>query len=103
MDQHCHYRALVRWPSYFDAAWCSLKPIIGSPAYDEAVERAHEKAVALVLALPNPARLTRPALVAAADLDIQAKSVLGVVRLFQWFVPGHVVNVAYMREQTRAP
>jgi hypothetical protein len=94
------YRALARWPSYFDVAWRSLKPTIASPAYGEAVERVHKKAVALVLTLPNPAGLTSTGLVAAADQDIGAESVLGVVRLFQWLLPGLVVNVAYMREQT---
>jgi hypothetical protein len=93
------YRALARWPSYFDVAWRSLKPLIGTPAYDEAVERVHKKAVALVLALPNPTGLTSARLIAAADEDIAAKSVLDVVRLFQWLLPGLVVNVAYMREQ----
>jgi hypothetical protein len=96
------YRALARWPSYFEVAWRSLKPIIGSPAYEEAVERVHRKAVALALALPNPAGLTSAGLVAAADQDIGAGSVLDVVRLFQWLFPGLVVNVAYMREQTRS-
>ena len=94
------YRALARWPSYFDVAWRSLKPLIGTSAYDEAVERVHKKAVALVLALPNPGELTRAKLVAAADEDTGAESVLDVVRLFQWLLPGLVVNVACMREQT---
>jgi hypothetical protein len=94
------YRALARWPSYFDVAWRSLKPLIGTPAYDEAVERVHKKAVALVLALPNPGELTRARLVAAADEDTGTESVLDVVRLFQWLLPGLVVNVACMREQT---
>ena len=94
------YRALARWPSYFDVAWRSLKPLIGTPAYDEAVERVHKKAVALVLALPNPGELTRAKLVAAADEDTGTESVLDVVRLFQWLLPGLVVNVAFMREQT---
>jgi len=93
------YRALARWPSYFDVAWRSLKPLIGSPAYDEAVDRVHKKAVALVLALPNPGELTRAKLIAAADEDTGAESVLNVVRLFQWLLPGLVVNVACMREQ----
>jgi hypothetical protein len=94
------YRALARWPSYFDVAWRSLKPIVGSPAYDEALERVHKKAVELVLALPNPAGLTSAELVAAADQDIGAEGVLAVVRLFQWLFPGLVVNIACMREQT---
>jgi hypothetical protein len=94
------YRALARWPSYFDVAWRSLKPLIGTPAYDEAVERVHKKAVALVLALPNPGKLTRAMLVAAANEDTGAESVLDVVRLFQWLLPGLVVNVACMRKQT---
>ena|SRR4029077_18421926 len=87
-------------PSYFDVAWRSLKPLIGTPAYDEAVERVHKKALALVLALPNPGQLTRARLVAAANEDTGAESVLDVVRLFQWLLPGLVVNVACMREQT---
>ena len=94
------YRALARWPSYFDIAWRSLKPLIGTPGYEDAVERVHQKAVALALALPNPGELTSARLVAAADQDIGAETVLGVVRLFQWLLPGLVVNVAYMREQT---
>jgi len=94
------YRALARWPSYFDVAWRSLKPLIGTPAYDEAVERVHKKAVALVLALPNPGELTRARLVAAANEDTGAESVLDVVRLFQWLLPSLVVNVACMRKQT---
>jgi hypothetical protein len=97
------YRALARWPSYFDVAWRSLKPLIGVSIYDEAVERVHKKAVALVLSLPNPAGLTSVSLVAAADQDIGAASVLGVVRLFQWLLPGLIVNVAYLREQTLTP
>jgi hypothetical protein len=93
------YRALARWPSYFDVAWRSLKPLIGTPAYDEAVERVHKKAVALVLALPNPGELTSATLVAAANEGTEAESVLDVVRLFQWLLPGLVVNVACMRKQ----
>jgi hypothetical protein len=93
------YRALARWPSYFDVAWRSLKPLIGTPAYDEAVERVHKKAVTLVLALPNPGELTSAMLVAAANEDTGAESVLDVVRLFQWLLPGLVVNVACMRKQ----
>ena len=96
------YRALARWPSYFDIAWRSLKPLIGTPGYEDAVERVHKKAVALALALPNPGELTSARLVAAADEDIGAETVLGVVRLFQWLLPGLVINVAYMREQTLA-
>ena len=37
------YRALPRWPSYFDVAWRALKPLIGASTYDEAVERVHKK------------------------------------------------------------
>jgi hypothetical protein len=94
------YRALARWPSYFDIAWRSLKPIVGSPAYHKAVERVHKKAVELVLALPNPAGLTSAGLVAAANQDTGAENVLAVVRLFQWLFPGLVINIAYLREQT---
>lgn len=96
------YRALARWPSYFDVAWRGLKPHVGTQAYDDAVTRVHKKATDLVMALPNPANLTSASLVAAAERDGGLAEVLSVVRLFQWLLPGLVVNVAFMREQMLA-
>lgn len=96
------YRALARWPSYFDAAWRSLKPQIGSSAYNHSVEAVHNKAVALVMALPNPKGLTSAELITSAEQDGGLDEVRSVVRLFQWLLPGLVVNVALMRVQTLA-
>lgn len=96
------YRALARWPSFFALAWQDLKSTLGSPAYDALVEKVHETAVSLVLSLPNPAGLESATLVAAAEEDASSHEVAEVVRLFQWLLPGLVVNVACIRQRTGA-
>ncbi|MEO1330969.1 MAG: hypothetical protein AAFW46_15045, partial [Pseudomonadota bacterium] len=96
-------RALARWPSYFERAWADLKPAIGTPGYEAAVARTHETAVALVRRLPNPGGLTPHALRASAAADGDAAEVRAVVGLFQWLLPGLLVNVAAFRAQLFAP
>jgi hypothetical protein len=39
------------------------------------------------------------ALKAAAEADAPLEEVLAMCRLFQWLLPGLVVNVAFFREQ----
>jgi len=97
------YRALARWPSYFAMAWSDLKPAVGSAAFAPAVARVHEKALALVRALPNPGSLTSEPLRNAAARDADPADVLAVVRLFQWLLPGLLVNVAFLRRQLMPP
>lgn len=96
------YRAFARWPSYFVPAWGDLKAAITGPAYPDAVTRVHHTAVALALGLPNPAGLTPDALKTAAAEDAPIDDILSVVRLFQWLLPGLVVNVAFLRGQLGA-
>jgi hypothetical protein len=63
------------------------------------VTRVHHKAVELALGLPNPAGLTPDALQRAAAEDGPVDDILSVVRLFQWLLPGLVLNVAFLRGQ----
>ncbi len=93
------YRALARWPSYFALAWAELKPAIEGPAYGDAVQAAHQAAVAGALGLPNLSGLVPADLIAAARQDAPLEEVLAVVRLFQWLLPGLIVNVAYLQQQ----
>ncbi|MEH6546710.1 MAG: halocarboxylic acid dehydrogenase DehI family protein [Sneathiella sp.] len=95
------YRALARWPSYFQPAWGNAKQHIQTAAYEEAVTSVHEFAVNLVLTLPNPANLSPERLKAAANKDATEQEVLEVVRLFQWLLPGLVTNIALMRHQLK--
>ncbi len=93
------YRALARWPSYFAPAWGDLAGKVQSKEYEAVVAAVHDFAVTRMLALPNPGGLTPDILTEAAADDATAEEVLDVVRLFQWLLPGLIVNVAYFRAQ----
>lgn len=93
------YRALARWPSYFRLAWNALRPQIETTDYDKACERVHDCAVDLARTLPNPGGLTPEILQAAIARDTNAQPVGDVVRLFQWLLPGLIVNVEAFRQQ----
>ena len=95
------YRALARWPSYFHRAWVDLKTVVTGPEYEAVVQNVHDRAVEAVRSLPNPNGLTSAALRAAAEADAPLQEVLAMCRLFQWLLPGLVVNVAYFRHQLR--
>ena len=97
------YRALARWPSYFDRAWQNLKPNIATDKYASVVTKVHEKAVQLALDLPNPGALTSEQLQTAAKQDASLDEVLDVVRLFQYLLPGLAVNVGFFRAQLLQP
>lgn len=93
------YRALARWPSYFDLAWGDLRGKLDAPRYAAALEATHQRAVALASGLPNVTGLTPGALAEAAARDAPLAEVRDVVRLFQWLLPGLLVNVACLRAQ----
>ncbi|MBU6357436.1 MAG: hypothetical protein KJS79_11960 [Rhodospirillales bacterium] len=96
------YRALARWPSYFAAAWAGIKPLVVTPDYDAACRRVHDAALAQVRhRVPNPAGLDAEGLRAAARQDAQLDEVLAMARLFQWLLPGLVLNVALFDLQLR--
>lgn len=94
------YRALGRWPSYLALAWSDLRGKVATPEYDVATGALHARAVALALILPNTAGL-RCEMVQAAE-GSGVREVLPVVRLFQWLLPGLILNVAYLRQQLAA-
>ncbi len=93
------YRALARWPSYFASAWTDLRAKIDAPDYASAVRSVHLFAIEKWKTLPVPGSLTSASLRAAAERDAPLDEVLAVVRLFQWLLPGLVVNVACFRAQ----
>ena len=97
------YRALARWPSYLQRAWAGLRPNVGTVQYERAVTRTHVRAVEEICRLPNPGRLTPEGLQSAALRDAPLEEVRDVVRLFQWLLPGLIVNVAFLRTQLTSP
>lgn len=93
------YRALARWPSYFSIAWNGLRGNIAAPVYEPIVRSVHDFAVDKVRRLPNPGGLTAKTLQQAAAQDASLEEITRVVRLFQWLLPGLVVNVGFFRAQ----
>ena len=94
------YRALARWPSYWQAAWADLRPRLVAPETDRICEDLHQRCVGLVRdGLPNPGGLTSDALINAAKQDAPLDEIIAVCRLFQWLLPGLVTNVAFLRAQ----
>lgn len=93
------YRALARWPSYFALAWGDLSRDAGSDRHESLATEIHRRAVEIAQALPNPGRLSGDALRAAACGDAPLGEILNVARLFQWLLPGLVINIAYFRAQ----
>lgn len=94
------YRAFARWPSWFGLAWSEVKPLISSAAYENACIAVHERALHMASdELPNPGSLNAQALRAAAEVDAPLQEIIGIARLFQWLLPGLVVNVALFRAQ----
>ncbi|MEM7500305.1 MAG: halocarboxylic acid dehydrogenase DehI family protein [Pseudomonadota bacterium] len=92
------YRALARWPSYFGAAWAGLAPLVRSAPYEPAVTRLHGEALRLLAELPSPKDLTPGALRASLG-PVDPSALLDLVRLFQWLLPGLILNVAILRAQ----
>jgi len=93
------YRALARWPSYFARAWRGLRSKIASPDYERAVLSVHGFAVDQWKQLPVPGSLNTDRLRVAAQRDAPLDEVIAVVRLFQWLLPGLLINVACFRAQ----
>ncbi len=94
------YRALARWPSYFALAWGDLRAQVQSEGYERMVDTLHRDFVETVQGLPNPGGLTGTALREAAA-HAPPGEILHMVRLFQWLLPGLILNIAYFREQLR--
>lgn len=93
------YRALARWPGYFDLAWTRLEPKVPDQRYADIVRSVHDHAMALIGSLPGLGGLNTDRLRTAAARDASTDEVLQVVRLFQWLLPGLVTNVAFFRAE----
>ena len=84
----------------FAMAWKDLREKAGSPDHERICRNCHDRLADLVATqLPTPGGLSSEALRRAAQLDAGLGEVLQVCRLFQWLIPGLIVNVAYFRHQ----
>jgi len=98
------YRALGRWPSYWNIAWADLRPVLLTPAPELICQKLHERCVGLMReTLPNPGEISSKALINAAKQDAPLEEIIAMCRLFHWLLPGLVTNVAYLRAQLTLP
>lgn len=93
------YRALARWPSYFEIAWGDLCQAMKLAEYEKIATKMHEAVFKAASNLPNPNGLTPLKLQEAATRDAKISEVLDVTRLFTYLLPGLVTNVAFFRAQ----
>ncbi len=93
------YRAFARWPSYFSLAWSDLRQVVNGQEHEKLCQAIHDQAVALVSGFSNPGGLSAVALRQAAAEDASLKEIRAMCQLFQWLLPGLMVNVAYLRLQ----
>ncbi len=56
------WRALARWPSYFNLAWSDLKSSTTTATYKALADRIFARALELASRLPNPGGSTTEAL-----------------------------------------
>lgn len=97
------YRAFARWPSYFALAWKDLRDKVGTPAHEAICQACHDRAARLAAeGLPNPGGLSSNRLRRAAEADADLNEIIQVCRMFQWLIPGLIVNVAYFHHQLEA-
>lgn len=97
------YRAFARWPSYFALAWNDLRDKVNTPLHEEITRACHNRAARFAAEeLANPGGLSSQALRRAAEADADLDEIIQVCRLFQWLIPGLIVNVAYFRHQLEA-
>ena len=84
-------------------AWKDLRDKAGSPGHEAICQACHDRAANLVASeLPNPGGLSAAAIRRAAEADAGLDEVIQVCRLFQWLLPGLILNVAYFRHQLEA-
>lgn len=93
------YRALSRWPSYFEMAWGDLRPHTTTHEHEAIAQRMHEEILCAVSEMPNPGGLTGEKLLAAAEKDGDVENLLALVKFFSWLIPGLLINVAFFRAQ----
>ena len=93
------YRALARWPSYFDLAWSDLKSSAVTAPHKALADRVFARALELAGGLPNPGGFTAAALQKAAEEDAPLAEIRPVTELFHYLLPELVVNVAFFRAQ----
>jgi hypothetical protein len=79
------FRALARWPDFLRALWNTLKPMLDSPVYQQALNGLRETAWGLSRELPGPVELSASTL---QEAGVDEEEISSIVRITELFVRG---------------
>lgn len=92
------YKAMARWPRYLALAWGGLRSEIDSDAYQLIRQRLHAQALSVVEDLPYPFYVPKVRAIEVGLSDADACELMQVISLFQWLLPGLILNVTWFKQ-----
>lgn len=92
------YKAMARWPSYLALAWDGLRSEIDSDAYQLIRQRLHDQALQAVEDLPYTFHVPKARAIEVGLSDADACELMQVISLFQWLLPGLILNVTWFKQ-----
>lgn len=96
-DVASDFRALARYPQFLEVAWHYLKPYIGNDEYTILKSKLLKQSVSFVHQdMPFPVTINSHQL-ARIYTPAQIAGIMGLVSLFQHFLPGLIVEVEFIR------
>lgn len=96
-DVASDYRALANFPDFLTLSWSYLKPYLDTDEYTVMSARLLKQSIALAHEnMPYPVTLNTDQL-STIYSPAEISGIMGLVLLFQRFLPGLIVEVEYMR------
>lgn len=100
MDVASDFRALANYPGFLSLGWRHLRSYVGSAEYNILTGKLKAQAVKLVHRMPYPVTVNREQLHKYySERDIAG--IMGVVKMFQDFLPGLIVDGEFFRRILR--
>lgn len=96
-DVASDFRALAHYPQFLTVAWSYLKPYVGTDDYNMLTANLKSKAIQLSKHLPYRVDISRDQLESLYS-DKEIAGIMGLVSMFQNFIPGLIVDLEYFRK-----
>jgi hypothetical protein len=94
------YRTLALWPTYLQAAWKRLKPLVGRSEYMQASNALRERARVLSRSFPYPIRLSREYIEVLGE---DADEIMKTTSTFEQLLPPLMINIALFELDWHTP
>lgn len=96
LDVASDFRALAHFPQFLSQGWAYLRPYVGSTDYTITQARLKRQSIELSKRLPYPITINRQDLEAIySPKDISG--IMGLVTLYQNFIPGLIIDIEFFR------